>query len=154
MIARYFFAGFLSIIICSFFGFEKTKQKLKHKIDSSEQIVRIEMSLSNFGVENIDFPAIEAKIDLSNGTNVCIKSIDSNGSQTRYFLSKTEMNSISRLMKISDIEKLRSKYRVNKTDQPESKTTIYTRKKRFFVDDYGLVCGHPLKELYKIVYKL
>ena len=63
------------------------------------------------------------------------------------------MNSIIKLLKIADLEKLKTDYKVIETDQPSSKTKIYTNKKIFIIDDYGLKGDYPLQELYKIVYK-
>ena len=71
-----------------------------------------------------------------------------------YALSKAEMKSIMNLLKISDLQKLKSEYKVAKTDQPSSRIIIYTTKTKYVISDYGLEGGFPLQELYKIVYRL
>ena len=112
------------------------------------------MNLSAFGVESDDFPSIDGVIDFSKDTSICVKTFynPANKSST-YSLSKTEMKNILKLLKMSDIEKLKKEYKVGRTDQPSSKTVIYTRKTKFTIDDYGLEGDYPLQDLYKIVYK-
>ena len=122
--------------------------------NSSDHIVKIEMNLSAFGVESDDFPSIDAVIDFSKDTSVCVKSFYNPANKgSTYSCSIVERNSILELLKIDDIEKLKKEYKVSRTDQPSSKTKIYTTKKTFVVDDYGLEGDYPLQELYKIVYK-
>jgi hypothetical protein len=112
------------------------------------------MNLSAFGVESDDFPSIDVKIDFIHNTSICVKSFyDPENIGSTYYLTKDEMKSILKLLHIDQLEKLKKEYRVGMTDQPSSKTKIYTTKKIFVFDDYGLVGESPLKELYKIVYK-
>jgi hypothetical protein len=112
------------------------------------------MNLSAFGVESDSFPSINAIIDFSKDTSICVKSFDNPAYKgSAYSLTKSEMNSILKFLKIADLDKLKKEYSVGKTDQPSSKTKIYTIKKTFIVDDYGLEGDYPLQELYKIVYK-
>jgi hypothetical protein len=121
---------------------------------SADSIVKIEMNLSAFGVESDDFPSIDAVIDFVKDTSICVKSFYNPANKgSTYALTKSEMQSILRLLKIGDLETLQKEYKVNKTDQPRSKTTIYTTKKTFVVDDYGLEGDYPLQELYEIVYQ-
>ena len=120
----------------------------------SESIVKIEMNLSTFGVESDDFPSIDAVIDFSKYTSVCVKSYYNPVNKgSTYSLTKTEMKDVLDLLKISDVQKLKAEYKVSWTDQPNSTTTIYTTKTKYVIKDYGLEGEYPLKELYKIVYK-
>jgi hypothetical protein len=122
--------------------------------DMNDSIFKIEMHLSAFGVESDDFPSIEVVIDFSKGTGTCVKSFYNPVNKgSAYSLTKSELNSIITLLKIADVQKLKKEYKVAKTDQPSSQTKIYTKKKTFIIDDYGLEGDYPLKELYKIVYK-
>jgi len=121
---------------------------------ASDTIVKIEMDLSAFGVESDDFPSISAMLDFSKDTSICVKSFYSPANEgTTYSLTKSEMNSILKLLKISDLERLKKEYTMNISDQPSSKIKIYTTKKVFVIDDYGLEGDYPLQELYKIVYR-
>jgi hypothetical protein len=149
-IHRYIFAGFLiGLLSCS--GSQRNATRQGEQTDS---IVKIEMSLSAFGVESDDFPSIEALIDFGNYKANCVKSFYNPAIKgSTYSLTKREMESILALLKISDLEKLKTEYKVSKTDQPSSKTKIYTTKKIFVIDDYGLEGDKPLQELYKIVYR-
>ena len=121
----------------------------------TETIVKIEMHLSAFGVKSDDFPSIDAILDFPKDSSKCIKSFyNPEFKGSTYSLSNTEMSEILKFIKVSDLKKLKSAYTVGKTDQPSSKTTIYTNKGKYTFDDYGLVREYPLSELYKIVYKL
>ncbi len=122
--------------------------------ESKDSIFKIEMNLSAFGVESDGFPSIKVLIDFSKNSSTCIKTFynPANKSST-YSLTKDEMNTILKLLKISELEKLKKEYKMEKTDQPRSKTIIYTRKTKFTIDDYGLKGAYPLQELYKIVFK-
>jgi hypothetical protein len=120
----------------------------------SETIVKLEMNLSALGVESDDFPSIEAVIDFSKDTSVCIKSYYNPANKgSTYSLTKSEIKDILGLLKISDVQKLKPEYKVSWPDQPSSTTTIYTTKTKYVIKDYGLEGEYPLKELYKIVYK-
>jgi len=122
--------------------------------NSSDSIVKIEMYLSAFGVESDDFPSINARLDFSKDTSICVKSFyNPENEGSTYSLTKSEMNSIMELLKISDLEKLKKVYTMNISDQPSSTTKIYTTKKIFVIEDYGLEGDYPLQELYKIVYR-
>jgi hypothetical protein len=122
---------------------------------NTEAILKIEMNLSAFGVESDNFPSIDAVIDFSKNKSVCVKSYynpDIKGST--YSLSETDMKDILTLLNNSELQKLKPEYRVTRTDQPSSKTIIYTTKAKYEISDYGLEGNYPLQELYEIVYKL
>jgi hypothetical protein len=145
----------LYILTCLIVGlFSCSCGKTTTNENSSDTILKIEMNLSTFGVESDDFPCIDAKIDFIKDTSICVKYFYNPVNKgATYSLTKSEMNSILRLLKIADIEKLKKEYKVNKTDQLSSRTKIYTTKKIFVIDDYGLEGDYPLEDLYKIVYK-
>ncbi len=124
------------------------------KPTDKETILKIEMKLSAFGVESDDFPSIDALIDFSKDTSICVKSFYNPAKKgSTYSLSKTEIQSILKLLNISDIKKLKKEYKVVIVDQPSSKTIIYTNRGQYTISDYGLEGEDPLKALYKIVYK-
>lgn len=123
--------------------------------DTKDSVVKVEMDLSAFGVESDNFPSITAVIDLARNTSSCNKSFYNPAyKDTEYSLTKNEIRAIKNLLKLSDIEKLKHEYKVEKTDQPTSTTKIITTEKTFVIIDYGLEGAYPLRELYKIVYKL
>ena len=113
------------------------------------------MNLSAFGVESDNFPSIDAVIDFSKNKSECVKSYYNPAIEgSTYSLSKTDMEDILTLLNNSDLHKLKPKYKVTRTDQPRSKTVIYTSKTKYEISDYGLEGNYPLQELYEIVYKL
>lgn len=121
---------------------------------SSEEIVKIEMNLSAFGVESDFVPSIDAVIDFSKDTSICVKSYYNPAYKgSNYSLNKSEMTEMLGLLKITDLKKLKTEYRVPMSDLPTSKTVIYTTKSKYTILDYGMEGEKPLKELYKIVYK-
>jgi hypothetical protein len=137
----------LGLFVCS-------DAQTKTTADSVESIVKIEMYLSAFGVESDSFPTISVTIDFLKDTSVCIKSYYNPAIKgSTYSLTKGEMQSILQLIKIAGLEKLKKEYSVTKTDQPTSSTKIYTTKRTFVIEDYGLEGDHPLQELYDIAYK-
>ncbi|HWI91060.1 MAG TPA: hypothetical protein VNT20_07285 [Flavisolibacter sp.] len=112
------------------------------------------MKLSAFGVEADDFPSIEAHIDFLNDSSRCEKTYYNPAFKpSTYRLISTEIKKVLRLLRMTDINKLKTEYSVSKTDQPTSTTTIYFGQRTFVVNDYGLAGDYPLQELYKIVYK-
>jgi hypothetical protein len=140
----------LSQTSCSISHSNRTKEHV-----SSDSIIKIEMSLSAFGVESDDFPSIEVHIDFVNNTSNCQKTFYNPAyKDSSYSLNTTDMQRILKLLKISDLEKLKQEYKVTMPDQPSSKTIIYTQKTKYSIDDYGMRGEYPLQELYKIVYKL
>lgn len=121
---------------------------------SSEEIVKIEMNLSAFGVESDFVPSIDAVIDFSKDTSICVKTYYNPAFKgSSYALNESEMTEILGLLKITDLKKLKTEYRVPMSDLPTSKTVIYTTKSKYTILDYGMEGEKPLKELYKIVYK-
>jgi hypothetical protein len=113
------------------------------------------MNLSAFGVESDNFPSIAAYIDFVNDSSNCQKTYYNPAFKpSTYKLSTTEIEKVLQLLKASDLGKLKTEYSVSKTDQPTSTTTIYAGQRKFTVKDYGLEGEQPLKQLYKLVYKL
>lgn len=122
---------------------------------NSDSIVKIEMTLSAFGVESDNFPSIEALIDFSNNTSKCRKSYYNPAfKDSTYSLNKDELKMLSKILQNTDLDKLKTKYTVTRTDQPESTITITTKKRKYKIVDYGLEGESPLTEIYHIVYKL
>jgi len=120
---------------------------------AGEQILKIEMNLSAFGVESDDFPSISAIIDFSEDTSHCVNSFYNPAyAGSTYALTKSEMRSILNLLVLEELEKLNNQYAVEWVDMPRSRTTIYTTNKTYVFDDYGLIGSSPLQELYKLVY--
>jgi len=145
---------FLFIMTILFIGCNSSAQNdiIDKNIDS---VVKIEMNLSAFGVESDDFPSIYAVINLVNRTSECKKSYYAPSKQNKtYILSINEINKIIEILQNTDLEKFRNEYKVNKTDQPRSIMTIYTKKRKYIIDDYGLESDTTLIKIYNIVYKL
>jgi hypothetical protein len=145
---------FLFIITILFIGCNSSAQNgfTDNNIDS---VVKIELNLSAFGVESDDFPSIYAVIDLVNKTSECKKSYYAPSKQnSTYFLSISEINTIIEILQNKDLEKFKKEYKINKTDQPRSIMIIYTKKRKFTIDDYGLESDTTLNRIYNIVYKL
>jgi hypothetical protein len=145
---------FTCIFLCGLLSCLNSKTDSTKQRDETDSILKIEMNLNAFGVESDDFPSIDVLIDFTRDTSVCVKSFYNPANKgSTYSLTKSEMDSILTLLKISDLEKMKTDYTVSKSDQPSSKTKIYTTKKEFVINDYGLEGGFPLPELYKIVYR-
>lgn len=120
----------------------------------ADRIVRIEMHLSAFGVESDDFPSIDAWLDFSQDTSLCVKSFYNPAYPgSTYSLTEAEMDAILALLRLEDLERLQPAYQVDRSDQPRSTTNIFTTTKVFTIDDYGLVGEGPLKALYRMVYR-
>lgn len=117
----------------------------------AEHIIKIEMDIKTiFSIEH----NVHAVIDFSKNRSLCERPFDNPGGKgSTYTLTKDEMDSILKLLKIEDLEKLKSEYTVPKSDQTTSNTTIYTTKRTFIINDYGLKGDYPLQDLYKIIYK-
>jgi hypothetical protein len=64
------------------------------------------------------------------------------------------MQQIDRILKHTDLKKLKNKYSVSVPDQPKSIITFYTATDKIVIEDYGLQGEYPLQDLYKIIYKL
>jgi hypothetical protein len=122
--------------------------------EDGEKIVKIEMNLDAFGVESDDFPSIKVLIDFVQDTSLCTKSFyNPKYKGSTYVLTANEMDSIVKLLRIPDLEKVKKKYESNRSDQPRSIAHIYTTEREFTIDDYGLDGDYPLGELYRIAYK-
>ena len=146
---------FFPFIFCTLISCLNGQINSKEDKKLNDSILIIEMNLSAFGVESDNFPSINVYIDFSKDSSICKKSFyNPKYKDSKYSLTKNEMETLLQLLKISDLEKLKKEYTVNRTDQPRSKTIIYTIKNKFSINDYGLEGKYPLPELYKIVYKL
>jgi hypothetical protein len=120
-----------------------------------QTVTKIEMDLSNFGVESTGFPTIKAIIDLKNDTSYCQVTYDDPKFKDRtYRLSEKDMDSVRHLVDRYDFKSLKAKYTVLETDQPTSTNIFYFQDSTIKVEDYGVTEGDfPLKELYHLVYK-
>ena len=146
---------FLSLTIFVTFGFCNPPQDKTPGQIFGDTITKVEMNLNAFGVESDDFPSIDVLIDFTNDSSICKKSYFNPAFKpSAYKLSITELKNVLQLLQASDLDKLKTHYKVAKTDQPTSTTKIYTTRKTYVIRDYGLEGDYPLKELYKIVYKL
>lgn len=128
---------------------------IKNKLTSNfEPVVKIELTLSAFGVESDDFPSIDAEIDFQKKTSKCRKwYYNPIHKDSVYSLSQNELTQLSEILRNTNFEELKKEYTVGKTDQPTSTITIYTKKKKYKIKDYGLEGVEPLAEVYHIVYK-
>lgn len=120
-----------------------------------DTFIKMEMKLSALGVESNDFPNLDAYLDLVNDTGNCRRWYDDPAHPVSgYVLTRDEIRSIVKLLRNSDLSKLKKEYTVQKTDQPASTVIIQTTKHKYEIIDYGMEGDAPLPELYKIVYKL
>jgi hypothetical protein len=145
-----------SILVCSlFFLGQNCKVKTVKQVDF-EDVSRIEMKLSAFGVESAGFPNISATVDLKNDTSYCeVSYYDPAFRGTSYRLTKADMDSVRYLVTHYDLRTLKQEYRVQMTDHPTSTTIFYLRDGSVKVMDYSVnYGGFPLKDLYRWVYKL
>lgn len=144
----------LTTIIISIFSCSNSQTNKTLNNEQADSILKIEMNLSALGVESDDFPSIDVVIDFLSDSSYCRKWFyNAANKDSIYALTKTETQRVLSLLKISDLQKLKAEYNLRISDQPRSKTTVYTRKNTFIIDDYGLQGEYPLQELYKIVYK-
>lgn len=112
------------------------------------------MHLSAFGVESNDFPSIDCFIDFTADSCTCNKSYYNPAFKpSTYKLSSAEIKTIYGLLQRSELDKLETHYRVPMTDQPTRTTSIYTTRKKYIIEDYGLSAPSPLPDLYKIVFR-
>ena len=146
---------FLSLTIFVTFGFCRSPQDKTTRQTFADTITRVEMNLSAFGVESDHFPSIDVLIDFINDSSICKKSYYNPAFKpSTYKLSNAELKNVLQLLRASDLNKLKTDYKIASTDQPTSTTKIYTTQKTYVIKDYGLEGDYPLKELYKLVYKL
>jgi len=121
---------------------------------SRNNVLRLEMHLSAFGVESDNAPFINAAIDFKNDSSRCDKSFYNPANKASvYSLSKEEMAKLLELLKNADLGELKNDYSVDKTDQARSQTIIYTENQTYVINDYGFAGEGVLQDLYKIVYK-
>lgn len=123
---------------------------------NSEDVSRIEMRLSAFGVESDGFPSINAKMDLKNDTSYCeVSYYDPKFSGVIYRLSKADLDSVRYLVTHTDLRSLKKEYRGSAPDQPASTTIFYIGDDSIKVLDYDRTERVLLlDELYRLVYKL
>ena len=113
------------------------------------------MNLSAFGVESDGFPYIQATIDFTNDTSICKVSYDNpKFKDSIYRLTQREIDTIKYFIYKCDFSKLKKEYTVGPTDEPTSTIIIYTSDSQIEIKDYALQGEFPLKEFYRIVYKL
>ncbi len=144
----------LTAVTFSFCNTAPTKENAAEQFTEGP-VLKVEMNLSAFGVESDDFPSIAAYIDFMRDSSCCAKSYYNPAYKgSVYHLSGDEIKKVLALLQNADLEKLKTEYTVNLSDQPTSTITIYTAKRKFIIKDYGLQGEYPLQELYKIVYKL
>ncbi len=116
-------------------------------------ILKLEMHLSAFGVESDDYPTIDAYINFENDSSRCDRSYyDPRFKPSSYTLDIGEIKLLEKILEGADLEKLRTKYTIGRSDQPTSTTIIYTRTGTYTTKDYGLVGDYPLQDLYEAVY--
>jgi len=133
----------------------KSKQYDVKPQASFDPVTKLVLNLSSFGVEADSFPSITANIDFVNDSGHCLVNYDNPQYKPfEYRLSTTEISKLRQLLKAKAIDQLKHKYSVSMTDQPTSRLEIFQGSKVFLIEDYGLQGEYPLKEIYRIVYKL
>jgi hypothetical protein len=144
----------LSLAILLTFGFCHSQQDTTTRQIQGNSISRVEMNLSAFGVESDSFPSIEVLLDFMNDSSLCKKSYYNPAIKpSTYRLSDAELKHVLQLLQTTDLDKLKTDYKVSKTDQPTSVITIYKGKQKYVVRDFGLEGDYPLRDVYKIVYR-
>lgn len=122
---------------------------------AGETILSVQMHLSAMGVESDTYPSIRATLDFAHHTSHCERSyFDPAYPGSTYHLSAGALDSAQRLLQNANLEGLKDRYTVSRTDQPTSTTVIHTASRTFTVKDYGLEGAAPLPKLYRLVYKL
>jgi hypothetical protein len=141
----------VAIFVFGLFNSSSGQTKTK---DSSFVIKKIEMALNVVGPEVGGYLTIHASIDLMRDSSLCSRvRLNPDYQGSTYILTKAELKSIAKLLRTADLENLKKQYATELSDQPRSTTKIYTTKKTFIFDDYGLVGDPLLQQLYRIVYK-
>lgn len=121
----------------------------------ANKVLRLEMSLSAFGVESDNFPSIDAVVDFVVDSSLCKRSFYNPAFKpSSYVLAKTEIEELKKILSNTNLAGLKKEYSVNKTDQPTSTTSIYTTQQKFIIKDYGMESDSLLQKIYSIVYKL
>lgn len=119
------------------------------------QVLKLKMFLDAFGVEADGFPTICATINFVSDSGLCYVSYYEPWLKAKqYSFSKKQIDTIRALLENVDLKEMKKEYTKGPTDQPTSTTTFYTIKDTFEIKDYGLQAGHPLPELYRIIYNL
>ena len=145
----YLLIASLAFTFCKYprYNISKTTSK-------AQEVQKIEMNLSAFGVESDNFPSIEGFIDFEHDSNSCTTSYYNPAIKGRvYSLSNQETKKVLELLQNCDLDKLKAVYKAESTDQPTSTITIYKSNRVFIVKDYGLIGDFPLQDIYKLVYK-
>jgi hypothetical protein len=119
------------------------------------QVLRLEAHLSAIGVESDTYPNIDGVVDFKKQIAQFSKTFyNPKIKPGKYMLSKREIKIIDSLLKSINLHKLKKQYSVGESDQPTSTIKIVSSTDIFEIEDYGLEGEHPLKEIYKIIYKL
>lgn len=117
-------------------------------------VTALHMRLSNYGVETLSFPAFTVTIDFVNGRSLCQRTNDNpSTTDSTYTLSKSEIDSIKKLLDSCDLKHLKTEYKASATDQPTSYDTLYMGNNIIFIKDYGMIADTPMQSIYSIVYK-
>ena len=120
----------------------------------NQEINKIEMHLSAYGVESDNFPDIKGFIDFEKGTSLCkISYYNPIYRPSEYSFSEEEKVRILDILEGINLDLLKENYSVRKTDQATSILIIYAKKKVYRIEDYGLEGDAPLPEIYKLIYK-
>ncbi|MEO7312747.1 MAG: hypothetical protein ABIX01_20355 [Chitinophagaceae bacterium] len=142
--------AFIILIFCDSSSGEHTRESIR-----LNTVTKIEMHLSNFGVESDGFPNIAASIDFDHDTSICkVSYYNPKNKDTAYRLTKMEIDSLENSINNCDLIILQKNYTSSQSDQPTSTAAITTTNGAFKIEDYGLGGKYPLDELYRIVYKL
>jgi hypothetical protein len=119
------------------------------------KILKVEFKLSAFGVESDSFPSISGYVDFVKDSNNFFKSYYNPAiKSSSYKLSSDEIKNILQLLQNTNLDSLKKEYSIGKTDQPTSIIKVYTNIRTYSFKDYGLEGESPLKDLYKIVYRI
>ena len=113
------------------------------------------MKLSAYGVESDDFPNIDVYVDFTKDSSHCRKwYFNPAYKESEYTLTKDQMETVRKLLENSNIPDLIHKPKLETSDEPTSYLTVYETKNKFSIEDYGLMGDAPLKDIYKIVYRI
>jgi hypothetical protein len=125
------------------------------RLGNSDEVKQVEMRLSAFGVESDGFPNINAFIDLQSDTGYCeVSYYNPKFRNTTYRLTKETIDSVRYFISHANIKRLKRDYSVSNTDEPSSTIDFHFFDSDIQISDYGLEGPSPLKDLYRLVYKL
>jgi len=120
-----------------------------------KNIRALKMELSAFGVESDDLPSIACSIDFTNDSSYCKATFyNPQKKPYSYRILPAEMRTVLQKLEQVSLDKLKTEYRVSRTDQPSSVMTIYAADKEYTIKDYGLNAEQPMPDIYNIVYKI